>query len=235
MDELKKIEKRLFTYKVAHDGGSAPNPYGKVCTLAICKPRIRSVADQGDVVVGFGCKEDSLRIVYCMVVDKSLTWEEYIKRCNSNDSDSIKGKIPNGKKDQGDCIWYDSNIYSKARESWSNHDGPEDFDRDVTTGKKVLIGSTFWYFGSGSQTSIEIENDDLKLIVPRAQGHRSNLNMNFRDKFVEFFNKQLIEKKVTKPGLHGIPTIAPETADERTCSSCRAAEKESDLIGEELD
>jgi hypothetical protein len=28
---------RLITYKVAHDEGSAPNPYFKLCTLAMCK------------------------------------------------------------------------------------------------------------------------------------------------------------------------------------------------------
>lgn len=238
MIELKNIvgENRLFTYKVAHDGGSAPNPYGGVCTLAICKPKIRSVAIPGDVVVGFGCKEDERRNVYCMVVDKNLTWEEYIKRCNSNGSDSIKGKIPKSKKDQGDCIWSDSKIYAKACESWSNHDGREDFDRDVTNGKRVLIGGTFWYFGSGSQNSITIpEDNDLRLIVPRAQGHRSTSNTIFRDKFVKFFNEQLVEKKITETGLKGTPAISPETADERTCSACRAAEKESDLTGEELD
>ena len=35
---------KLFTYKVMHDGGSAPNPYSELCTLAICKPAIRRVA-----------------------------------------------------------------------------------------------------------------------------------------------------------------------------------------------
>jgi len=238
MIELENIvgENRLFTYKVAHDGGSAPNPYGGVCTLAICKPKIRSVAKRGDVVVGFGCKDDQYRIVYCMVVDENLTWEEYIKRCNSNGSDFIKDKIPKNDKDQGDCIWLDANRYIKALKSWSKHDGSEDFDRDVTNGKKVLIGSKFWYFGSGSKkNSLTIpEGNDLRLIVPRAQGHRSTSNMNFRDAFVEFFNKQLVDKEITEPGLKGAPTISP-TTDERTYSACRAAEKESDLTDEELD
>lgn len=231
---LKGVEKRLFTYKVAYDGGSAPNPYGGVCTLAICKPKIRSVAEQGDVVVGFGCKEDTLRIVYCMVVDESLAWEAYINRCNSNGSGSIKGKIPKSKKDQGDCIWHDSKSYAKARESSSSHDGQEDFDRDVTNGKRVLIGRTFWYFGSRDKNSIVIPADnELVRIVPRAQGHRSTSNNNFRDKFVKFFNSQLIEKGITHPGKIGTPKDHPDIADENSCSRCRAAEKESDSIGEE--
>ena len=243
MNELKSItgDNRLFTYKVAHDGGSAPNPDGGICTLAICKPKIRSVAKPGDVVVGFGCMNDARRIVYCMVVKDSLPWNEYIARCNSNGSDSIKGKIPTSNKHQGDCIWRDANNYEEARKSWSRHDGREDFERDVRNRDKennVLIGDTFWYFGSPSKNSIFIPADnDLEGIIPRAQGHRSSLNseMNFREKFVKFFNEQLIENKITKPGIWGTPSISPETADERTCSGCRTAEKESDLTEEELD
>lgn len=236
MNELKSITgtERLFTYKVAYDGGSAPNPYKGICTLAICKPKIRSVAKQGDVVVGFGCMNDARRIVYCMVVKESLPWDEYIIRCNSNGSDSIKGKIPTSNKHQGDCIWRDANNYEDARESWSRHGGREDFERDVNIGKNVLIGDTFWYFGSHDKYSITIPAD-LVGIIPRAQGHRSSSNMNFRGKFIKFFNEQLIEKKITKPGKWGTPSISPETADERTCSVCHTAEKESDLTEEELD
>jgi hypothetical protein len=238
MIELKNItgENRLFTYKVAYDGGSAPNPYGGICTLAICKPKIRSVAKPGDVVVGFGCKEDELRIVYCMIVDENPTWEDYIKRCNSVGPDSIKKKIPKHKKDQGDCIWYDSKNYAKARESSSNHDGHEDFDRDVTNGKRVLIGSTFWYFGAHDKNSIIIPDDnELVRIVPRAQGHRSTSNKNFHDEFVKFFNAELIKKGITKSGKIGTPKDHPDTIDEKSCSRCRAAEKESDSSPEEFD
>lgn len=38
--------------RVARDYGFAPNPFFGVCTLATCKPRIRSVAQIGDWVVG---------------------------------------------------------------------------------------------------------------------------------------------------------------------------------------
>jgi hypothetical protein len=85
MIKLKKFagSERLFTYKVAHDGGSAPNPFHGLCTLAICKPAIRRVATEGDVIVGLGCGKDEARIVYCMVVDKAVSWADYIDGCNS--------------------------------------------------------------------------------------------------------------------------------------------------------
>ena len=75
---------RLFSYKVAHDGGSAPNPFNDLCTLAICKPAIRRVAKKGDVILGLGCgEEEESRIVYCMVVDAAVPWAAYINGCQS--------------------------------------------------------------------------------------------------------------------------------------------------------
>jgi hypothetical protein len=32
---------RLFTYKMTHDSGFAPNPFYDILTLATCKPGIR--------------------------------------------------------------------------------------------------------------------------------------------------------------------------------------------------
>ena len=44
----------LYTYVMPYDGGSAPNPYWGICTLVICKPKIRLSAQVGDWVVGTG-------------------------------------------------------------------------------------------------------------------------------------------------------------------------------------
>ena len=44
----KFVMPRLFTYVLAHDNGAAPNPFGGVCTLVICKPQIRRSAKEGD-------------------------------------------------------------------------------------------------------------------------------------------------------------------------------------------
>lgn len=51
----------LFSYVIPHDGGSAPNPYFGICTLAICKPVIRRTAKVEDWVVGLGAKKNSYR------------------------------------------------------------------------------------------------------------------------------------------------------------------------------
>src|SRR5437867_9415218 len=73
---------RLFTYRLRYDDGAAPNPFGGVCTLVICKPRIRKVAQLGDWVVGTGAVTSGLRdaahrLVYAMKVTNWMTMDAY--------------------------------------------------------------------------------------------------------------------------------------------------------------
>ena len=66
---------KLFTYIVARDYGFAPNPFHGSCTLATCKPQIRSSASIGDWVVGTGAKTTydlAGHLIYAMKVDEVL-------------------------------------------------------------------------------------------------------------------------------------------------------------------
>ena len=213
----KSSNRRLFTYKVAYDKGVAPNPYCGVCTLAICKPKIRSAAKKEDIIVGFGCGKDSGRIVYCMVVDKKLSWHEYTELCKSDAM--LRGKIPNNEFEPGDCIWIsDENGGYKCLPSWSGH-GEDAYQRDVLDGKNVLLGGKFWYFGRGDQYEI-ILPPELKRITPRKQGHRSNSNNPFISDFIDFFNRVLHEKDISVGGKLGEPA-EPASRQTATISSSK--------------
>jgi hypothetical protein len=239
LDPLRPHE-RLFTYKVAHDGGSAPNPYHGVCTLGICKPAIRRVARAGDVVVGFACAPQESRIIYCMVVDHVLPWEAYIKACNAPSGQQLDGispdglerKVPRGPDDPGDCIWPTAEQEAEVRPSWSMHGGAEDFRRDVRDGENVILSSRFWYFGGGDQHTLYLA-EELEDIIP-GRGHRSDANYSFRAPFVYFFNAQLKLRGISRYGKFGEPAHGPSFSDEVTRSRCRVQEKEFDALGEEL-
>jgi hypothetical protein len=41
----------LFSYVVPSDSGFAPNPYGGLCTLACCEPKIRQYANVSDWIM----------------------------------------------------------------------------------------------------------------------------------------------------------------------------------------
>jgi len=43
----------IWTYVITHDSGSAPNYDPPATTLAVCKPRIRKAAKEGDVILAF--------------------------------------------------------------------------------------------------------------------------------------------------------------------------------------
>jgi hypothetical protein len=194
---------RLFSYKITSDSGSAPNPFGKFCTLAICKPKIRSVANKGDVIIGLDTG-DRGRIVYCMEVTQKILWKDYIHSCR-NDND-FKCKVPTSANHPGDCIWRLDNdlIHPNPLSSCSGHK-PSNFARDISKGKSVLIGEQFWYFGKGDQVEIFL-TDELKSILPKKQGHKSNSNDKYKDSFVDFFNPALSDNKITACGIYGCPS-----------------------------
>src|ERR1700691_5469200 len=112
---------RLHSYVVARDYGFAPNPFFGICTLATCKPRIRSAAKIDDWVVGTGSKtrlrDDHL--VYAMRVTGSLTFEEYWA------DPRFRRKKPNlrGSKKQafGDNIYFRTTRNGKWRQLNSHH------------------------------------------------------------------------------------------------------------------
>jgi hypothetical protein len=85
---------RLFSYKMTHDTGFAPNPFWGVLTLATCKPGIRRTKKEGDWIAGFTSQElcgDTVgaeRLVFLMQATKPLSIAEYFR------SKAYQAKIP---------------------------------------------------------------------------------------------------------------------------------------------
>ena len=72
---------KIYSYVVRYDSGFAPNPFGKYCTLATCKPRIRKKAQIGDWVIGTGSVENvgNNKLMYAMKVKEIKSFEQYWK------------------------------------------------------------------------------------------------------------------------------------------------------------
>jgi hypothetical protein len=72
---------RIFSYILAADDGAAPNPFWGYCTLAICKPVIRRVAQKDDWVVGIGPAGKPIhgKLIYAMKVEKPLPLDQYFR------------------------------------------------------------------------------------------------------------------------------------------------------------
>lgn len=141
---------RLFSYKLTHDTGFAPNPFRGVCTLATCKPRIRELKRVGDWIGGFtsarlnGDAPGRERLVYLMRVEEKVRFHDY------HDDPRSAVKIP--RAGTGRCIdVVGDNIYGVRDGAVFQVPNPfhtaRDLERD-TGGQFVLVARTFAYFGS---------------------------------------------------------------------------------------
>jgi hypothetical protein len=135
----------FYFYKMTSDNGGAP-----CCTfaakplwsLAICKPRIRTRAGQGDIVLGFaGLKLDPQRgyglVHVARVTQPPLPGREYYGAGSAY-------------RDRDDCIYeWNGKDYRLRNERFHNED---DKDRDLGSAPErgsawVLLGTDFRYFG----------------------------------------------------------------------------------------
>lgn len=145
---------KLYSYIITRDYGFAPNPFFSVCTLANCKPKIRLSAQVGDVIAGIGsAREGSAyknRLVYAMVVSEKITYDDYWNaEAFSCKKPTMHGSL---KKKYGDNIYHISEETGKFIQEDSHHSFENgvtnylNYERDLS-GKYVLIGYEFWYFG----------------------------------------------------------------------------------------
>ncbi len=151
MDEF-----RLFTYKMTHDTGFAPNPFHGILTLANCKPYMRKTKNTGDWIAGFSSKElnnDDVgyeRLVYLMKVTARIEYREYwnntlykLKKPNNLSSNIIERA--------GDNIYKPTIKNAKLYTDFvqienCNHTVEKDQKSDLN-GVNVLVSNLFYYFG----------------------------------------------------------------------------------------
>jgi hypothetical protein len=158
---------KIFFYKLAADTNGAPCIDDGLLTLAICKPMIRSVANQGDLIFGFA--GNSLHR------DNRLI---YIAR--------VTGKLCEGKyydatrfRNRGDCIYRRSGNRFFWR-TGSLHHGPSHVIHDLGKPKhypraNVLLSNDFRYFGGDGSAAYKLRYPHIKRAIQRlGRGHRVN-------------------------------------------------------------
>jgi hypothetical protein len=198
---------KLFSYVVARDYGFAPNPFGKYCTLATCKPEIRRHAEVGDWILGTGSKTKKMqgKIVFLMEVNYKLDFMEYWE------DERFQYKKPFLNKSLK--FAYGDNIYHRSEngDEWiqenshhSNIDGTENLknkQRDTST-NLVLVSNNFYYFG---REAIDIPREFLEGdygICHSTQGYRNKFDEEFILRFLAW-----IQKDVPKKGKLGDPLL----------------------------
>jgi hypothetical protein len=210
----------LYSYCIPVDDGAAPNPYWDVCTLTICKPVIRRMADKGDWIIATGSKNSkfgdiSKKVVYMMKVSNKLTLKEYNDYCLAK----LPGKIPDIKnidkrRQLGDCIYLpnENNVMQQRDGVHFKSNIPIDLG-----GKNALLSDHFYYFGD---KPIDLKKE-LYPIIKDGQGHRSKSNIPYEEKFLEWIE----ELNLTPNHLHGKPQIEIDFSSRikeiEECANCR--------------
>ena len=131
---------KVFSYVVATDKGVAPNVDGGVCTVCLCKPRIRVAAQVGDWIIGLWPAPDRFRVTYVMRVGRKVTMRHYYE-CGEFDQ-----KKPDQSPTPDNIYEFHPLLGPRRREDTWVHEGPEHAKRDLG-GQYALIADRFWYFG----------------------------------------------------------------------------------------
>ena len=170
---------RVYSYRIEHDYGFAPNPFHGSCTLACCKPVIRKIAELGALVIGTGATSSGLdqHMVYWMQVDEITDFASYW-----NDK-RFRAKRPDMRA-PGKLNRFGDNIYRRNEEGGpliqtfsfhSNADGTcqeANHTRDTGRTQRVLIGRKFAYFGVAAPEVPE----DLRDLIKIGPSHKSRFD-----------------------------------------------------------
>lgn len=203
----------LFSYKLTHDSGFAPNPFGAHLTLATCKPGIRQTKKVGDWVAGFTsgklCRSPvgEEQLVYLMQVSEKLSIAEYFR------DNRFKDKIPNlGAADErsrcGDNIYRPLRPDASTARDFEQLENPNHWDGKVscsvgehtrhdTGGRFVLVADKFIYFGEQALFIAPEHRPAVPYGVTRYG--KETRDVRRADAFIEFVFAQAPDRSIVAP------------------------------------
>ena len=193
---------KIYSYSITRDYGFAPNPYFGICTLATCKPTIRSGCQIGDWVIGFGGANlpTKNKLIFIMEVSEKMSFDEYW------DDSRFSIKKPRFDKSikycYGDNIYHHNNagewMQENSHHSYGDRINEKNLKTDTGKTDQVLISNNYWYFGD---EALDLE-DPFKLFLPKCRNCK---------KFYDDESAQMLERLIDhltqhyEKGINGIP------------------------------
>jgi len=157
---------RVFFYKMTHDSGAAPCVQRGLLSLAICKPMIRTSAQEGDHVFGFAANAlhaDNLLIYIARI-------SEVVRDGRYYEDARFGGRI--------DRIYRRRGGVFERRKDALFHAKPGDLVHDLGRAPRypratVLLSTDFRYFGGAGSAEYKVRFPALKQVIEGLkQGHR---------------------------------------------------------------
>jgi hypothetical protein len=205
---------KLSAYVITVDCGFAPNPFGRYCTLACCKPTIRRMAEKDDIVIASASSRAKKpgHLVYAMRVKEVIPYQEYWR-------DSRFARRKPSKRTaisrRGDNIWHQDRAGKWHVCPGACHDESQ-LERD-TSGVNVLVATEFFYFGRGA-IRIPLRFADM---LAETQGHK---NTGDREKIDRFWN--WVSKVARRSGRIDYPSDFTEEGCRRQVNEIEADDTE---------
>ncbi|HVT30232.1 MAG TPA: hypothetical protein VHE81_19630 [Lacipirellulaceae bacterium] len=213
---------QLYTYIIPVDDGAAPNPYGGICTLNICKPAIRRTASVDDWVAAFGSKSrgQAGRLVYAMRISDKMRMSDYDRHTLQH----LSKKVPDVGSPKIENRLGDS-IYDFSADPPIQRLGVHDASNHHTdlSGAFCLLSNHFVYFG---RNTIEVPQE-LRVVIYQGRGHRRGRN----DPFVSDFVRWIEPIIAAGDQIRGDPDYEIDWG--RGCTSGCGVVADEDRFGEE--
>lgn len=201
---------KLYSYVIAQDSGLAPNPFWRLLTLNVCKPKIRLSAERGDWIIGTGSKKVKKKdggtidfagkLVYAMKVSDKKTMKEYDFYCKRN----LQKKIPYLSKVDwriivGDSIYdYSDSEIPRLRKLIHK----EKNKQTDLSGKYTLLSNCFFYFGDKAVDFVH-QFPELVKDPKSARGHKIIRNELLIKRFDDWISQNFVTNK-----LYGKPQLS---------------------------
>ncbi|MBR0793754.1 hypothetical protein JQ631_32130 [Bradyrhizobium manausense] len=170
---------RIYIYKLTVDAGAAPCIRQNVLSLAICKPTIRRVASEGDLIFGFTANslDNRNRLIFAATITKKLAKGEYFRKRKYLSRE--------------DCIYRYQSGRLVRRKNAKYHERPQDLVHDLGhqpdyVRSNVLLSSDFRYYGAAGTDEYKSHFPLIRRAVENlGRGHRVNLSRSLADEFLQ--------------------------------------------------
>ena len=164
----------IYVYKMITDNGGAPCVRRGLLSLAICKPKIRSTAEVGSLIFGFGAKHYGERLIYIAEVTSKPDVGDYYREARY--------------ASRPDCIYREVNGQAERKAAARYHSQTDERKRDV--GKEfenafVLLSDDFRYLGHRGTADYKRDYPAIRECVENLkQGHRRFHSDGLRDELL---------------------------------------------------